>query len=122
MEGIINDELPFEVGLVIREQQTVAGGNGLQPASQRRSVDIGGDVGGVHDPAGTNRNSARLSMKRRISQGQATRSTWTWDRVTHFMETSRGRLSRASRQLSVVNRRLSVILSEVSHGLALTDD
>src|SRR5512137_46914 len=34
---------------------------------------------------GTNKNSAWLSIKRVISQGQATRSTCTWERVIHFM-------------------------------------
>src|ERR1700690_1802439 len=35
--------------------------------------------------SGTNRNSASGSMKRRISQGQATRSTFTFCRVIHRM-------------------------------------
>src|SRR5262249_17969116 len=35
--------------------------------------------------AGTNKNSACWSMNLRISQGQATRSTFTCSRVTHFM-------------------------------------
>ena len=35
--------------------------------------------------AGTNKNSASESMNRVFSQGQTTRSTWTWDLVIHFI-------------------------------------
>src|SRR5262244_138315 len=37
---------------------------------------------------GTNRNSASRSMNVRMSQGQATRSTFTLARVTHFIGAS----------------------------------
>src|SRR5262245_13760323 len=41
----------------------------------------------ITSSAGTNRNSASGSMNRRISQGQATRSTLASPRVTHFIGT-----------------------------------
>src|SRR3989442_3663736 len=40
--------------------------------------------------AGTKRNSASRSTNLRMSQGHATRSTFTPSRVTHFMESLRG--------------------------------
>src|SRR5437588_12026953 len=39
-------------------------------------------------PTGTNRNSASRSTNVRMSQGQATRSTFTLARVTHFIAAS----------------------------------
>src|SRR5215813_6712806 len=41
-------------------------------------------------PTGTNRNSASRSTNVRMSQGQATRSTFTLARVTHFIAASSG--------------------------------
>src|SRR5260370_22024849 len=41
-------------------------------------------------PTGTNRNSASRSTNVRMSQGQATRLTFTLARVTHFIAASGG--------------------------------
>src|SRR5262249_33521144 len=58
---------------------TLGTSNGMAPV--RSAV-------GITSAAGTNRNSAWGSTKRRMSQGQATRSTCAFSRVIHFTSVS----------------------------------